>query len=160
MTTSPTAGPGARLRAAWRLLSPLPGGRRLFSLLFGRTVPYSGSIRPLIVELEPGHARILLRDRRGVRNHLRSIHALALANVAEMSTGLAVASAMPDDARAILTGLTIAYTKKARGTITAECRCDGPVGNERKEWPLEGVLTDEAGDVVARATARWLVGPA
>lgn len=151
---------GVRLRAAWERLAPLPGGKRLFSFLFGRFVPYSGSIRPLIDALAPGHARVLLRDRRGVRNHLRSIHAIALVNAGEMATGLALLSACGSDVRAILTGISIEYTKKARGTIAVECRGPETVPAEKKEWELTSVLTDEAGEVVARTTARWLVGPA
>lgn len=154
------AGTGERLRSAWGRLAPLPGGKRLFSLLFGRFVPYSGSVRPLIDALEPGHARVLLRDRRAVRNHLRSIHAIALVNAGEMATGLALLAASGSDVRAILTGITIEYEKKARGTISVECRGPVTVPPEKREWELTSVLTDETGDVVARTKARWLVGPA
>ena len=154
------AATGERLRSAWGRLAPFPGGKRLFSLLFGRFVPYSGSVRPLIDALEPGHARVLLRDRRAVRNHLRSIHAIALVNAGEMATGLALLAASGSDVRAILTGITIEYTKKARGTISVECRGPATVPPEKREWELTSVLTDEAGDVVARTKARWLVSPA
>lgn len=160
MANPKDAGPGEKLRAAWRRLAPLPGGKRLFSFFFGRGVPYSGSIAPLVDLLEPGHARVLLRDRRAVRNHLRSIHAIALVNAGEMCTGLAISLAMGPDARAILTGVSIEYLKKARGTIAAECRCPASVPTEKREWELEGVLTDASGDVVARTKARWLVAPA
>ena len=57
----------ARLRSAWRLLSPLPGGRTAFSVLLGILIPYTGSIRPHVLDLEPGFARIAMRDRRRVR---------------------------------------------------------------------------------------------
>src|SRR5918994_859976 len=47
---------GTQLLSLWRRLSPLPGGPWLFSKLFGFAVPYSGSVRPRIRVLEPGHA--------------------------------------------------------------------------------------------------------
>jgi hypothetical protein len=51
------------------------------------------------------------------------------------------------------------YLKKARGPITAECRSPIPVPGERREYDVHADLTNEAGEVVARARARWLVGP-
>lgn len=150
---------GKALRSAWSALEPLPGGKRLFSAIFGAYAPYSGSVKPLILELTPGFARVRIRDRHAVRNHLESVHAIALMNLAEMASGLAMVAGLPDDARAIITHLRIDYEKKARGTLTAECRCDVPPTSERKEYEVESLIRDDSGDLVARATARWLVGP-
>jgi acyl-coenzyme A thioesterase PaaI-like protein len=55
--------------------------------------------------------------------------------------------------------LSIEYVKKARGRLTAECDCEIPSGSERRHYEVSGVIRDADGDVVARATARWLVGP-
>ena len=112
-----------------------------------------------MLELRPGYARVEMRDRRAVRNHLSSVHAIALMNLAEVSSGLALMYGLPADARAILTGLSIEYLKKARGTRTAEAELEVPSSSERREYEFESVLRDGAGDVVARARARWLVGP-
>jgi acyl-coenzyme A thioesterase PaaI-like protein len=143
----------------WDRLSPLPGGRRLFSRLLGRMAPYTGTISPRVEELRPGYARVSMRDRRRVRNHLRSVHAIALMNLAEVSSGLALLYGLPADARAILTGLSIEYSKKARGTLTAEAALEVPSTIERREYEFRSVIRDDEGDVVATATARWLVGP-
>ena len=34
-----------------------------------------------------------------------------------------------------------------------------PEGNARQELEVLGVIRDEGGEVVAQATARWLIGP-
>ena len=158
MTRTVTS-PGREMRDAWDRFRRFPAGDRLFSWALGRMVPYSGSIGAVVRELAPGHARVELADRRKVRNHLASIHAVALMNLGELSTGLALNTGLPDDARAILVRLTIEYVKKARGTLTSECTIEPPKTNERREVEVEAVIRDEAGDVVAKAAARWLVGP-
>jgi acyl-coenzyme A thioesterase PaaI-like protein len=154
-----SSSPGQRILRQWERLHGLPAGKWMFSRFLGRMVPYSGTIRPHVDALEPGYARVRLADRRAVRNHLRSIHAIALANLAEVTSGLAFSVALPPDSRSILTGLSIEYLKKARGTLVAECRCVAPVAGERAEHAIEAVIRDADGEVVARATARWLVGP-
>jgi len=103
--------PGTRLRATWRRLSPLPGGRWLFSRLLRLVNPYSGAVGATVMTLEPGHAVVVLKERRAVHNHLDSVHAIALANIAEMASGLAMLSALPDSARGIPTALSIDYLK-------------------------------------------------
>ena len=158
--TKTVRSPGKEIRDAWQRLRRLPAGDRLFSWALGRMVPYTGSIGAVVRELSPGRARVELSDRRKVRNHLDSIHAVALMNLAEMSTGLALNTGLPDDARAILVRLTIEYVKKARGTLTSECAIEPPATSERREVPVAAVIRDEAGEVVAKAEARWLVGPA
>ena len=62
--------------------------------------------------------------------------------------------------RCIITHLEMDYLKKALGSITAECRAPVIVAGERREYDVQADLTDESGEVVARARARWRLGPA
>lgn len=153
--------PGERLRSLWGRLSPLPGGKWLFSRLVGFTAPYSGTIGATIEALEPGYCKVTMRDRRGVRQHLDSVHAIALANLGEMASGLAMSAALPRHARGIVTSISIAYRKKARGTLTAECRAELPPDlTVTSEQQYDAPIYDAAGDEVARLTATWRLGPA
>lgn len=152
--------PGERVSALWTRLSPLPGGSWIFSRILGAMVPYTGSISPHVRELRPGYARTTMGDRRGVRNHLNSVHAIALVNLGEVTSGLAMLSALPPGTRSIVTGLTAEFLKKARGTLTAECRCDVP---DRIGEPLEQTVTADitngSGEIVTRVHVTWRVSP-
>ncbi|HIA73306.1 MAG TPA: DUF4442 domain-containing protein [Gemmatimonadetes bacterium] len=152
--------PGTRLRALWTRLSRLPGGRWIFSKILGWMVPYTGKLGATILTLEPGHVKARLHERKAVRNHLRSIHAIALANLGELTTGLALVGALPKSIRGILVGLEISYTKKARGTIESEATCEIPEITEPVDYPVEAEIRDDSGDVVARVRAHWRLGPA
>jgi acyl-coenzyme A thioesterase PaaI-like protein len=127
--------------------------------MIGFMIPYSGSIAPRVVELRPGYARVQMRDHRAVRNHLHSVHAIALMNLGELTTGLAMSLAMPDGARGIVTGLSMEYLKKARGLLTAECTVPEFDATVSTQHEFRANIVDEKGDVVARAIAHWLVGP-
>jgi acyl-coenzyme A thioesterase PaaI-like protein len=151
--------PGAQLLSSWRRLAPLPGGPWLFSRFLGFMNRYSGSVGPRITTLEPGYATVVLKDRARVRNHLNSVHAVALVNVAELSSGLAMLTGLPPSVRGIPIRITITYPKKARGTLTAECRCTVPTVAADMEYDVESVVRDAAGDEVAYATVTWKLGP-
>ena len=149
----------SQLQRQWTRLSALPGGKKLFSVMLGRMAPYTGTVGAIVDTLEPGYAKVLLRDRKKVRNHLDCVHAVALVNLGEVTTGLACMSGMPDNARGILKGLSIEYHNKARGLLTAECRCDIPQTSERKDYVVEGRIKNSDGELVSTVSATWLIGP-
>ena len=160
MSRDPREAPGARLLQMWERCRRLPFGSTWFGLLFGAIVPYSGTIGARVLELSPGRARVALRDRRGVRNHLGSIHAVALANLGELTSGLAMTAALPAGTRAIVLSLTTDYLKKARGTILAASDVTLPAFEGDMEHLVTAEMRNAANDVVARTTVRWRIGPA
>lgn len=144
----------------WRRLSPLPGGRWLFTRTFGLLVPYSGSIGATVETLEPGYCRVGLVDRRALRNHLHSIHAVALVNLGEMTSGLAMTLALPASIRGIVTDIGAHYPKKARGHLIAEARVTVPVvGTGPVDHRVETVITDAQGDQVGLVHTIWRLAP-
>lgn len=123
-------------------------------------VPYSGTMGATVVQLEPGRVRVRLRDRRRIRNHLGSVHAIALANLGELATGLALIGGLGPEARGILTGIDVRYTKKARGMLEAEARCPIPEEvTEPMDRSVRAEIRDAEDDVVATVTAHWRLGP-
>ena len=147
--------PDALLRL-WARLGGSAAGRWLFARLLARAVPYTGSIGARVEALAPGTATVVLRDRRAVRNHLRSIHAVALANLGEVASGLAMLSALPPGCRGIVTHLGTDYHAKARGRLVATGRASPPpIGDDPVEAEAVAEIHDPAGVLVATVTATW-----
>jgi acyl-coenzyme A thioesterase PaaI-like protein len=149
--------PVTQILTAWKRLHRLPAGTWLFSRLLGFVAPYSGTTGAHIRELRPGYARLTLRDRRHVRNHLQSIHAIALANLGELASGLAMISGLPPGVRSIVTRLEIEYLKKARGTLTATADVSIPAVTAPIEHIVRASIIDSGGDLVARIAVTWLL---
>jgi acyl-coenzyme A thioesterase PaaI-like protein len=98
-----------------------------------------------------------MADRGSLRNHLSSIHAIALTNLGELTSGLAMTAAMPAELRGIPVELNIDFVKKARGEITAEGRSPVPDLDRDTHYEAEAVMKDSEGDRVAVLRARWTV---
>ena len=152
--------PGEHMLARWQQLSRLPFGNRLFSWMVGRMAPYTGSVGGVYTDLRPGFARVELRDRRGVRNHLASVHAVALVNLAEMTSGAALLTALPAGVRGIVTGLRIEYLRKARGTLVATTTAVAPaVIVTPISHEVQATIVDADGELVAACTVTWRLSP-
>lgn len=147
--------PTGPIFGAWSRLRGIPGGTWIFSRFLGWKVPYTGSIGAHVRELEPGYARITLRDRRAVRQHLGSVHAVALINLGEVASGLAMLGALGPGIRGIVTKLSAEYFKKARGTLTAVARATVPEVMEAVDHTVSADITDQTDELVCRVTAVW-----
>lgn len=147
------------IRQAWNLLSGVPGGKAVLSRLVGRMAPYTGSIHATVSVLRSGYAEVDMADRKAIRNHLDCVHAIALANLAELAGNVALAYSLPDDGRFIVSGMEIEYVKKARGTIKAVGESPVPRTSVRAAYDVPVTLRDASGEVVAKAVLHSLVGP-
>lgn len=147
------------IKLAWDTLSGMPGGKVVFSKLVGRMAPYTGTINATVTVLRAGYGEVQMTDRRAVRNHLDCVHAIALANLAELAGNVALAYSLPDDARFIVSGMDIEYLKKARGTITAVGEPPIPRTSTRAQYDVPVSLRDSSGEEVAKVVLRSLVGP-
>jgi acyl-coenzyme A thioesterase PaaI-like protein len=155
-----TASPARLIKNGWSKLQNIPCGKRIFSKIAGYAIPYTGSISPIVQQIENGHASVLLRDKRKVRNHLNSVHAIALANLGEFTTGLSLIPQLNDKAKAILVKIEVEYLKKARGDLIAKA-FSSVLDNttEDTDYTVIANITNTNAELVCRVTATWRVRP-
>lgn len=98
-------------------LLKLPFGRKLFSIVGARKAPYFGTISPLITKLEPGECHCFIKKRKGVQNHIGTVHVIAICNGLEMAMGFMAEASIPKNLRWIPKGMNVNYTAKAGSDI-------------------------------------------
>jgi acyl-coenzyme A thioesterase PaaI-like protein len=105
-------------------VSKLPQGRRIFSLLFSQKAPYFATVHPRFVDLRPNYAELTIRKRRGVQNHIGTVHVIAICNGLEAAMGALAEATVPSDRRWIPKGMEVEYTAKATSDITCVAETD------------------------------------
>jgi acyl-coenzyme A thioesterase PaaI-like protein len=139
----------------WQKVENKTMGRWFFSRLIAAIIPYTGALKAKVLDWKIGYAKVELKDRQGIRNHLNSIHAVALTNLGEFVSGLALISQFSDNIRGIPVNINIDFSKKARGTLTAECTTKLPDFKGEKEHIVKAEIKDESNDIVATVTVKW-----
>ena len=74
--------------------------------------------------VEPNRAELVIRKRRGVHNHIGTVHAIALCNGLEAAMGALAEASIPPGLRWIPKGMEVAYTAKADSDITCIAETD------------------------------------
>jgi acyl-coenzyme A thioesterase PaaI-like protein len=145
----------------YQRLRRLPAGGWLFTRAICFKAPYFASIAPRIRVLEPGRCEATLRHRRAVNNHLGSVHAIALCNLAELVAGVMVDASLPPAMRWIPKGMQVEYLRKAHGTMhaTALPAVALEVAAQGYALPVDVQVRDSAGETVLRARITMWVAP-
>lgn len=102
----------------------LPAGRKLFSMVFSRKAPYFATITPVITELRPNFCEVKFKKRKGVENHIQTVHVIAICNALECAMGAMAESSIPKHLRWIPKGMDVRYTAKATSDITCVAETD------------------------------------
>ena len=123
--------------------------------------PYFVTIPATVQAAEPGRAEARMRDLPWVRNHLGTVHAIALCNLAELTMGLAAEATVPTTHRWIPKGMTVDYKAKARGTMHATATLTLPdplpTGDAGAEVPaLVSVKNDGGAEVFTAEIRIWV----
>lgn len=138
-----------------------PFGHWLFSKAVCFKAPYFGSISPRFTRLEPACCEAIIRDRRAVHNHIGTVHAIALCNLAELCAGVMIDASIPPDMRWIPKGMTVSYLQKAHGTIRGIATPMQPIISSASgyELPVNVDALNLAGEKVFHAEIRMWLSP-
>lgn len=135
-----------------------PFGHWAFSRAVCWRAPYFASIRPRFVDLRRGRCEATMAKRRSVKNHIGTVHAIAMVNLCELVAGTLSEATVPADKRWIPKGMTVKYLRKAETDLTAVGVID-----ENTEWrhgtdlPITVNVLDETSQAVVRAViTMWI----
>ena len=105
--------------SAWQRMPQWFGGKWIFSRLVCLKAPYFASIRPRFKALCPGYCEVHIKKRRAIPNHIGTVHAIAMCNMAELASGTMIDVTIPVTHRWIPKGMTVEYLKKAKTSLRA-----------------------------------------
>ncbi len=125
--------------STFRKLEKLPFGKSLFSIIVSRVAPYFSTIDPHIIELIPNQCTCVIKKKKKVFNHIKTVHVIAICNGLEMAMGVMAEASVPKHLRWIPKGMTVDYTAKAGSDI----RCVAEVNQD--DW--------QPGDMFVNITA-------
>ncbi|MBT8443077.1 MAG: DUF4442 domain-containing protein [Gammaproteobacteria bacterium] len=144
----------------WRRLSAWPLGKWLFTRVVCLKAPYFGSIRPRFLELRSGYGEVGIRKRRAVLNHIGTVHAIAMCNMAELAAGTMTDATIPVTHRWIPKGMTVEYLGKAETDLKAVAVIDPmPEFGAAMDLPVGVSVADTGGQIVFRAVITMWVSP-
>jgi acyl-coenzyme A thioesterase PaaI-like protein len=118
----------------------------------------TGGIRYEVVS--PEQVVCTIKNRRPMQNHIKSLHAVAMALLAETATGFVVGVNLPDDKMPLIKSLKLDYKKLAKGdmkavaTLTDEQR-QQILTEPKGEVLVPVVITDATGNSPVEAEMLW-----
>ena len=89
------------------------------SFLLGQVVPMVGASGLRFEEVTAQRVVVSIRNRRRVQNHIKGLHAAAMALLAETATGFCVGMNLPDDKLPLIKSMHIDYLRRAQGDMKA-----------------------------------------
>ncbi len=130
-----------------------PLGNRLFSRLVCFKAPYFGTVSPTLQSMEPGRAVVIFKRRRGVQNHIGTVHVIAICNALEMAMGMVAEATIPSHLRWLPKGMSVQYPAKSKTHwITAVATVEPAAFQADCEVPVTVTATRDDGTVVVEGT--------
>jgi len=134
--------------------------QRALTLGVTRMVPYVGTSLIRVEELTEDRVVASIPNKHKVQNHIKNVHATAMALLAETTSGFVTAMNLPDDKLPLIKSLHVDFKKRTTGamravaTISAEQKekiCKEPRG----DFPVEVHVTDASGAEPIRCEMIW-----
>lgn len=150
------------INRALRPLEKLPANLRIsaVSLIFGKVVPFVGTSGLRYEEITANRVVVSVRNRRRVQNHIKGVHAAAMALLAETATGFVVGVNLSDDKLPLIKSLHVDYKRRTVGDMRAVATLsDAQIALIRSEPKGEVLVpisvTDESGEEPIQCQMLW-----
>lgn len=132
----------------------------LLTWAFGRTVRFvrTGGVR--FEYLSEERALLHMPNRKAVQNHIGSVHAAAVALLAETASGAVLGMNVPDDRVPLLKNMQLEYSRRAQGDLRAEATLDAAARDrilreEKGEIIVPVKVTDDSGQQPVQCRMLW-----
>ena len=132
----------------------------LWSKAFGRVVPMVGTANIRYLEVDKDHVTVRIENQRNMQNHIKGVHAAAMALLAETATGFLTALHVPDDRIVLIKSLHVDYFKVAQGGLTATAILSADqqkfiADQEKGELLIPVTVIDDSGNEPIQCQMLW-----
>jgi acyl-coenzyme A thioesterase PaaI-like protein len=130
------------------------------SKILGKVVPYVGTTGLLYEEITSERVIVSIRNQHKVQNHIKNVHAAAMALLAETATGFVVGINLPDDKLPLIKSLKVDFYKRTKGdmravaTLTPEDVARITTEPKGELW-VPVTVTDESGNEPIKCEMLW-----
>ena len=135
-------------------------GQWATSFALGRVVPLVGTAGLRYEAISPERVVVSIRNQRKVQNHIKGVHAAAMALLAETATGFCVGMNVPDDKLPLIKTMKIDYVRRSVGGMRAEAslrpeQIQQILTQDKGEVTVPVIITDESGEQPIHAEMTW-----
>lgn len=155
-----------RLRRTLRSLDRAPAfiRRWLVSSAIGRTIHFVGTAGLQVEKISTEQVVISIANKRRVQNHIGTVHAAAMALLAETATGLALGMHLHDDAVPVIKQMEVDFLRRAKGGMRAVAQLSDAQqhrlqNEERGELLVPVAVTDSEGNTPIECRMLWAWTP-
>lgn len=154
----------------WALERAKRGQFFWLNAIFRRILPFNAPHGIRIRSFDAGAVQVMLPSRRANQNHLKGMHACAIATACEFCSGMAVLSRFDMSSyRLIMNRLEVDYMRRpTKGDCTAHAEIPATLAAEistmmeeatdgAARFQMESILKDREGNEVAKAMVHWHV---
>lgn len=147
-------------------VNKLPEGIRTWALstIIGRIVRFAGTAGTKVLKLTPNECIIVMPNKKKAQNHIGSVHAAAMALMAESATGFITGLSVPDSRILVIRNMELEYVRRATGDMKAVASfSDEQIAyikeTEKGDIVVPVVITDSTGEETVKARMVWAWTP-
>lgn len=138
--------------------------QQCLSLAFNTKVKYAGTTGLAIEQWDQHSATVHCKNRLRVQNHIGSVHATAMATLAESATGMVFGLHVPDSHLPLLKSMKMEYKALSKGNLTAVATISQQQKleistTEKGSTIIPVKVTDEEGKQPVQCAMEWAWTP-